>query len=159
LHADLPTFAGGEYRVVLQFSQESIRQYMGEGWRVEPNNLSWTVGNRAELRLPLPEFAGDWTFQATLKPFLAAGKLDRQRLALSVGEDTLAEWKLDQEDFVTIEWSLPGKLAGTGSPLELVFSLPDASSPHELGAGTDQRKLGVAVLSLVISNHAGGDRE
>jgi hypothetical protein len=49
----LPKIAGDEYRVVLEFDRESIRQYMGEGWRVEPNNLSWTIGNHAVLKLQL----------------------------------------------------------------------------------------------------------
>jgi hypothetical protein len=157
VQAELPKFGGGEYRVVLKFGQESIRQYMGEGWRVKPNAPSWTIGNRAELRLPLPEFDGEWRFRATIKPFLAPGKLEQQRVTLSVHGRIVGNWALDSRDFTTLEWNIPGNLAAGESGLLLEFSLPDASSPHELGAGVDQGQLGVAWLSLVISNRPIGE--
>jgi hypothetical protein len=156
LHAELPKMGGNEYRVVLKFDQESIRQYMGEGWRVEPNNLSWTIGNHAELKLPLPEFSGQWSFRATVKPYLAPGKLERQRLVLSVGGRIVGEWSLDNNTFTTLDWSIPGDWADGESGLTLEFELPDAASPRQLGAGADQRQLGLAFSSLVISNHAIG---
>ena len=53
LPSELPKIAGDEYRVVLEFDQESIRQLMGQGWRAERNNLSWTIGNHAVLTLQL----------------------------------------------------------------------------------------------------------
>jgi hypothetical protein len=148
--------AGEEYRVVLKFDQESIRQYMGEGWRVEPNNLSWTIGDRAEFKLPLPEFSGTWSFRATVKPYLAPGKLERQRVLLTVQEKTVGKWILDDKDFTTLDWSIPGDWADSETGFELEFQMPDAASPHELGAGADQRQLGLAFSSLVISSHAIG---
>jgi hypothetical protein len=156
LHAELPRIAGDEYRVVLKFDQESIRQYMGEGWRVEPDNLSWTIGNRAEFMLPLPEYGGQWSFRATVKPYLAPGKLERQRLVLLAGGRIVGEWSLDHNDFTTLDWNIPGDWADGEGGLTLEFELPDAASPHELGAGADQRQLGLAFSTLVISNRAIG---
>jgi hypothetical protein len=53
-----------------------------------------------------------------------------------------------EADFQDIAVDIPANLFGNSGAIALTLETPDAVSPKQIGAGTDQRRLGIAVKSL-----------
>lgn len=150
LDSILPPVTDGFYRAVLQFDDERIRRHLDDGWHVESSGIAWSVQNEARMTLPLPPSGEDWTFRVRLKPFLVPGKLERQRLIVREGQDTLGEWEFTELRFTDIEWQVSRTGPGDDEERVLRFILPDAVSPFSLDSGQDKRALGVAINRVII---------
>lgn len=156
-HTPLRWSPGG-YRGALDFTNPAVRPFLKSGWVLEAGNLSWTVHQRAELVIPLPENAGALRMRARVRPFLVPPALPRQAVYVLANDQPVGEFALDSAELQTIEWAVPPQLLAM-SPGELRISLllPDAASPQSLGAGSDLRLLGLAFRELLIESTSSQD--
>ena len=136
--------------VALSFgSRGNFKPFQDEGWTVtRVNDISWTHGYRAGLSIQFPLTTDAVRMSVTLKPFLIRDKLDQQRVTVMVNDHELAYWELTENRFQNKEVLIPAELFIPGETTEFSFILPDAQSPLSLGAGEDNRVLGLAFMSL-----------
>ncbi|NND44213.1 MAG: sulfatase-like hydrolase/transferase [Xanthomonadales bacterium] len=139
----------------LDFKQPGIRSYLGDGWDVEPGNLTWSTGQQATLRIPLPDVITDLRLRATVMPFLAPPELQEQTVFIFANNQEVARWTLTEAALTELDWSIPQSvLRQSPGILSLTFLTPDAASPNALGKGGDLRILGLAVSGIDIETTA-----
>jgi hypothetical protein len=146
----LPPKTGRAYHAVLDFGDPRIRSHLDEGWHIDETGIAWTTKLEAAITLPLPGNKDEWRFTARIKPYLAPGRIDDQRLVIRTGDEVLGEWLLAESKFTDVEWRWTPSEATEQDELTLTFLLPNAVSPFSIGAGADRRKLGVAIHRLTI---------
>jgi hypothetical protein len=118
------------------------------GWSTPEKGFTWTSGNRASLRIPLPPPASDLVLHAVVKPLRIAGRVDAQRVYIGVDGKRVGEWRVDSEGEYRVE--IPRRcLEGTSAHIS--FDLPDAASPREKGMNDDSRILGLRFHSVRLS--------
>jgi hypothetical protein len=127
----------------------NFKPFGNGGWSVTgAEDITWTEGTEMGLSMPFPSTPGAVRMSVTLKPLIAPGALDRQRVTILVGGRKLAEWELTEGRFQKMELLIPpGYLNDTGITV-FSFRLPDARSPASLGTGKDVRDLALAFLKL-----------
>ena len=86
--------------------------------------------------------------RARVKPLLAPGKLERQRVIIFIGDEKVGEWLISINKFHDVELDIPQSLFNESGNTEIGFELPDARSPESLGAGRDKRELAIAFNSI-----------
>ena len=127
----------------------NFRSPQNGGWTVTANkDVTWTEGPKSGLSIGFLETTGDIKMIARIKPLLAPGKVDRQRIFIFVGEEKIGEWLVSMNKFQFVEINIPHKLILPSGKTEISFSLPDAQTPHELGIGKDKRALALAFMSV-----------
>ena len=107
------------------------------------------MSREAEIWLNVEKFDSNLNLIAVIHPFLAVGKIDRQRIRISLNNSSIGEWNLSQNAYEQYEISLPKKYIDD-KLIRIMFEIPDAASPKELGVGNDFRQLGVCFKSLKI---------
>lgn len=126
----------------------SFKPFGDGGWTVTRGaDINWTQGGEAGLRLPVADPGGDVRLQFTVRPLLAPGRLERQRVVVRVNGQDLGEMELTEARFSTQSVDIPAEMAATGL-LSVRFVLPDAVSPAELGTGEDERVLALAFMTV-----------
>ena len=136
---------------VLRFGVgESAEAYLGAGWGAgNPGGWRWTVGDEAELSLPV-EAEGPLTLDMEVMAFTEAGRLDRQRITVLANGLVVAEWMVDEIAFHERSLDIPVDTLRDSDQLVLTFLLPDTTSPASLDVNTDSRELGLAFRWLRI---------
>jgi hypothetical protein len=145
--AEIRPYAWGEW---LSFGKAgNFKPYQDGGWAItNSGDITWTSGPETGLSLPLPEPSAAVRMSARLKPMLAPGRLERQRVSVSVNGREVTQWELTTNDFQDLELLIPREyFTGKGNTL-IRFQLPDARSPAELGVGPDLRPIALAFLRL-----------
>jgi hypothetical protein len=122
--------------------------FYGIGWSNPERDITWTDGHLATLVLPVPPAKGDVTLTASFTGFVSAGKRERQSVRLLVNRYEVAQW-VATGDFQEYTALIPKEDLGD-AVVEIEFDLPDASSPVEMGTGTDPRTLGLAMFKLKL---------
>jgi hypothetical protein len=92
----------------------------------------------------------DLVLDMTLKPYLVQGKLEKQQVTVSVNGYKLETLTIDKHETRDYRVTIPSKTL-SGSQLAIVFDIPTATAPVDLGIGTDVRTLGVSFKSIRIS--------
>lgn len=130
-------------------SQGTAKSFLDGGWSMaRTGGITWTEGNEAGLSVPLPPTAGPVMMRAKLRPLLAPGKLDQQRVTVTVNGRELENWNLTENRFQSLELLIPADALSGDTGMRLRFLLPDAAAPATLGTGKDRRKLALAFMSL-----------
>lgn len=138
-----------DWGTVLTFAANgSALPYYGVGWSTPEAKITWTDGHVATLDLPTHPPRADVRLIAHLGAFTAAGKLDRQRLRVLVNGHQVAEWAGTAE-FQDHTANIPKEYIGDAGT-EIMFELPDAVVPAELGASSDLRTLGIAITQIEL---------
>ena len=127
----------------------NANSYMGIGWSSCQSNYCWTMGNIAELTLPVEMGNTDLEFQVRFKPFIDEIKSPQQRIGVSVNGTQLTEWLVSNHEPQNQSLIIPAELA-QGEALQIRFHFPDAVSPKELGLSIDTRPLGIAMQYLRV---------
>jgi hypothetical protein len=123
--------------------------YLGYGWsKAEPSHR-WSSGKEASLDLFVEPTDGDLELELKLWPFLVPGKVDQQRIQISVGDHSLGEWRLTKPGVQSVRVSIPKEVVKSRD-LTVVLGLPDAESPQRIEAGVDARTLAIAMLSMSL---------
>jgi hypothetical protein len=126
----------------------SFKAYSDGGWTVtRGNEINWTQGPESGLSVPLPESGRDVRMTFKVRPLLAPGKLERQRVRVTVNGIDVGDLELTEPKFKTHEMIIPAS-AIRGGRLAVRFHLPDAAAPKTLGTGEDDRALALAFLEV-----------
>ena len=126
-------------------SDGSADAFMGLGWsRTRQKNFFWTTGHRASLYWPVPEPANDLLLEATIFPYLPKEQARKQTVHVLANGSKVGEWTATERKMQTFEATIPKELVASGG-LAIDFYLPDAVSPRSIGAGSDVRRLAVAM--------------
>lgn len=133
--------------------------YKQSGWS-HTEEPFWTDGKKSDLSLLINKTGSDLILSVNLYPFLAEGKLDKQRINIYINNKKAGNWIADYtgdykiiipEDYIT----------NTNNILKITFELPDAASPETLGISDDERTMAFRLNSLklepVPSYHPGTD--
>jgi hypothetical protein len=130
----------------LELASEAALQHVGVGWAFADATFRWTLGRcGSTLRFALPE-GQPGVLELELRPYLAGGKLPRQRVAVSLNDEELAQLDLTTEEFAVVRLRVPSRAARARNLLRLRF--PDAASPASAEGSRDRRRLGAAVRAI-----------
>jgi len=125
------------------------RPFQVSGWVLTTaERILWTEGNEASLAIRFPKTTNPVILRAVIKPMLAPGKLDRQRVIIYMGSEKVGSWNVSANKFQTMELVLPPGLFNRTEKTVIRFELPDAKSPKSLGVGKDTRDLAIAFYSI-----------
>jgi hypothetical protein len=155
-----PTY---EYGTEILFGSDRMarpfdKQYQVAGWSYPETRHTWTDGYSAVLAVQTKTTDSDHILTIAAVPYLAGGALDQQRVIVKVNGQHVGELVFDQPGtwksgslygFQEREIGIPHDALGGGVQY-IVFELPDAMSPKELGISEDKRDLALAIHSIVI---------
>jgi hypothetical protein len=121
-------------------------EYCLFGWNHPETEFAWTGSSEVVLHLPPAPTEDTYLLNMRVAPFVA-GPIRRQRVSLSVGGELVAQWSI----------SHPGHYFALlfdrhlAQKQDLVFHLPDGSSPRELGINADDRQLGLLFYEVWLT--------
>ena len=143
------TYPWGE---TLTFGPEGgITSHLQDGWASPSAGMTWSTGDRATLHFQTEPPPGPVLLEALFKPFLAPGQLDLQRIRVFLSGHPVGEWRASRNTFDKYRLEIePGLFPENGSFI-LEFWTPDSAAPVALGAGPDQRVLGLAMVWVRLS--------
>ena len=128
----------------------SIKEYAKHGWSLDEDNPSYTWTNDLEAGIHFNAQASNANL--TLKliglPYLGEGKMDCQRAWVHLNGMYCGIFTVSDSFEVSVP--LRGTWMEPRSNL-LTLTIPNAKSPKELGIGADQRRLGLALRSMVMA--------
>ena len=129
--------------------QGTYKRFQEGGWSVtRAGSVTWTDGNEAGLSVPMPVASAQVRMRVMVKPFLVPGKLERQRVTVSVNGREITQWLLTESRFQSLDALIPAEALSRGEETAVRFILRDAAAPASLGTGKDRRKLALAFMSL-----------
>ncbi|MGD9612503.1 MAG: sulfatase-like hydrolase/transferase [Kiritimatiellia bacterium] len=124
--------------------------YLELGWGEEHRGLVWSTHSYASLGVPLQDAEGDLQLVFRWLPFLVPARVEAQEIAIYVNDRHLQDVRLTRAELQECRVDVPRDWLA-GSFLKIAFRIPGAVSPASVGAGADQRTLGVALKSLEIA--------
>ncbi len=140
-----------EYGSELRFGMAgNADAFMGVGWGSCAAEYCWSDGRVATLVLPVESTDSALDMDVRLMSFVSESKVPQQRIRLSVNGEPVTEWVSHKKSLQAFSVRIPARLV-TGDELRIAFGLPDAVVPKSLGLGGDERRLGVALVSLRLS--------
>jgi glycosyltransferase involved in cell wall biosynthesis len=116
-----------------------------KGWSAPEVWGTWSNGETALLRLPLPSDDRTWDVEFEFVPFADADH--PQRVRVHIANDEVASWTFDSGVPCSRELSLSRQ---ADYPV-LTFSFPDAASPQQLGKSGDRRALALGLVKTSIA--------
>lgn len=138
------------YPLALPLTLNSLAPlYLGQGWSHLESWGVWSEGNTAVLNLKTlhPDKPVKLRIQIEAETYVNE-KHPLQRVGLTVAGQPAATWEVHYPESKLVESVVVSLNAGQDMPL--VFSLPDAISPHTVGESTDTRLLGIGLKALKI---------
>ncbi len=156
----LPTY---EYGTVILFGIDGTahrldKQYQVTGWSYPETRHTWTDGHSAILAIQTKSTDSDLILTIFATPYLSGEDVDQQRVSVKVNGQQVGELIFDQPGtwvsgslygFQEKKITIPHDVLKEGIQY-LIFELPDAISPKELGISEDGRDLALAVRSIII---------
>jgi hypothetical protein len=133
----------------LSFDDPISTDFVVVGFSATERTFRWTNARRASLAfIVADERAVDSTLTLKVSPFIAPFQ-PMQRISVRLDGRLIIERDLTAPRLVELSARIPGTLLGP-TVHELLFELPEARSPEEMSAGSEKRRLGVAVHELAI---------
>ncbi|NCC93404.1 MAG: hypothetical protein EOM10_09010 [Opitutae bacterium] len=124
--------------------------YLELGWGESDHSIVWSTQPYASLGLPLAPGAGDVQVALRWMPYRVPGKVEGQDVSVYVNDRWLQDVRLTNAELEVTTFRVPSDWIAN-SFLKIAFRLPGAVSPAAVGAGADQRTLGVALKSVTVS--------
>ena len=131
----------------IDFTNAAANVYLGYGWSVAEPVARWSGRGRAVVAFGLADPTAA-TLRLKLTPFLVAGKLDQQRMNVKLNDQITGSLILNKGEPSEYSISLPAGVLRDKNVL--MFELPDAAAPKDLGVSQDTRRLGISVQWLRI---------
>jgi len=122
-------------------------KYLWYGWSEREPQFRWTDRGTATITFSVKAITPS-TLRLRMAPFLAPGKLDRQRVEVRLNDQLIKSLTLSNPAPEDYEIELPVSVLRNQNVL--TFTLPDAASPQSLAVSEDIRLLGISVYELVI---------
>jgi len=136
---------------LIRFGKEGTGQAykQGTGWSYAEENFSWTSEKNARLELPVNDADHNLEMSLSVIPYLAGGKIESQRLLVSVFDKLVAEFVINKAGLYKV--TIP-RILIIDKKLNINFHLPDARYPLAMNTSVDSRELGIALISLQLQN-------
>ena len=136
----------------ITFGKKGIsKRYQVKGWSPTSSDfITWNSGESATLKLDLPTPNKNVELVVNVKPFIAHGKLDSQRVKVYIEQNLAGEWIVKNPLFHEETMIISKELFQKSGSTEIQFVFPDAKSPSELGVNKDLRKLSLAFSSILF---------
>lgn len=131
----------------IDFTALEDERYLWQGWSAREQDARWSDGNHASIIFALTP-ARTSVLRIKMIPFLVPGKLDEQRVNVSLNDQPLLSLTLREPVYQVHSIILPGDLLQENNVLS--FEISDAASPQELGVADDDRWLGIRVQWIEI---------
>lgn len=126
----------------------ALNNYLGEGWSgPEPTHI-WNDGPKAILKVPIKPVDSDLKLAVRCTPFVVPDRLAAQRVNVMVGGQLVGRWTVDREG--EYDCLIP-RSEIKDDTVQVSFEYMDAVSPKALGISEDDRRLGLAVHSIRIT--------
>ena len=116
------------------------------GFSISEVGFTWTEGNVASIGLWVSPPASDLILKCRVFALLG-GNIHQQTVNVSFNDTLAGTWEVKNPGEYSM--GIPKSML-QGDILEIVFYLPNAVSPKELGINEDNRQLAIALQSLVI---------
>ncbi len=121
-------------------------QFLKSGWSHPELECTWTLGKISVLRLPAGAVDCDCSLKFRASPLVKPGVHHFQRLQIDVNGVTVA--RLVGRQPSQFEVLIPAEVLRGRPNTEIVFRMPDTTSPQALGNSNDRRELGFSLVSL-----------
>lgn len=125
-------------------------RYLDAGWSQQADRHCWSNASRAVLSMTVEPPTADLVLAFDLIPHVHPQALPKQRVEIIVNGQKAEEWVGTEQRMQRMEIEVP-KAWIDGPELEIIFHLPDAVSPVELGTGGDGSQLGIALINILVS--------
>jgi hypothetical protein len=122
------------------------QQFLTSGWSHPELEYAWTLGKSSVVRLPAGPVNCDCSLKFRAAPLVVLGAHNFQRLHVDVNGVNVA--KLVGRQPSQFEVLVPAEVLRGRPGAEIVFRMPDATSPEALGHSGDKRELGFWFSSL-----------
>jgi hypothetical protein len=133
----------------IDFRAPESDKYLWYGWSGAEECCRWSSAGRAAIIFSLDEEERPDTLLLKIGPFLAPGRLDWQRVDVSLNGQPLASMELTEREAKIHSIRIPeGALRDRNV---LAFVLRDATSPASLGLSDDARRLGINLEWLELA--------
>jgi hypothetical protein len=130
---------------ILDLSQPGADSFLWYGWSGPEPGYRWNQESEAAIAFAAkPGQSIDMSMDLT--PLILASVHPTQRVTLKLNDCNVGQYTLDAKTSYPIKLQLPGSCVRERNAL--VFVLPDAASPKELGIGEDLRRLAVAIKRI-----------
>lgn len=139
----------------IDFCQGGNREgWLGRGWGPAERHGSWSIAEHATLILPGLEDPPGCELALRVRPHLAPPACAFQDLLVYADEVHVLTRRLTGPQ--TVRLRLPQGAVEPRTPFTLRLRCPGAVSPRRLGTGGDERRLGIALVSLSLVHAAAG---
>jgi hypothetical protein len=141
-----PYLTPGEH---VHFSKEGEgAEYIVNGWSGQEPTHRWSNGPKAEMEFKLREKPlKNLVLRLKANAYLGGGR-SYQAIGIDVNGQNVATWQMKGLDWY--EALIPSRLVDEDGLLKVIFNISDPTSPAEVGASSDSRRLGIAARELVI---------
>ena len=129
--------------LVIEFASYEANKFLGSGWGDMESDRRWMIDSPAHIEFPLTDIT---TLKISIeaKPFTS-----KQVFIVKVnGTKVRTIRSLDPEKFITSDLNVSVALLKKKN--RLTITCDDLRSPAQMGRGSDQRKLGLAVKKISI---------
>jgi hypothetical protein len=129
-------------------NQKEVERFLGDGWSSGEEGHRWTDGKSASLSIPIKKSDSDLILTLVVMPFISPEK-NESTVNLIVNEEKLDTLIFDVSEVHEVSVIVPNILI-ENEKLSIVFDMPDAASPRDLGISGDTRTLGLAFWSITV---------
>ena len=134
----------------LDFSIEGNASYFTwDGWSGPESQARWTDSDTAILSIPIESVQGDLLMTCKFRAFVPDG-VGKQRVIVNVNGVTVGSLEVTENELKEYAFTIPEDIFD--DLIEIVFELPDATSPSEHGISNDSRKLGIALRTMRLQD-------
>ena len=143
-----------EYHIgdTINFSKTgNSKLFKQTGWSLQEEGCTWTEGNEANLLLYIKNISEPLKFSLMATP-LTGSDLKYQTVIISINNKTLSKPIMMDNTMNSLDIPIPPDYFESGENL-ISLTLPNATSPMELGINQDSRMLGIAVKEIKISGN------
>jgi glycosyltransferase involved in cell wall biosynthesis len=135
----------------IRFGGGQNGEYLRGGWSIEESWGRWTLGHRADLRIPIER-----PFEGPALLVVEAGAYVRPEhpalhVRVSCNREALGAWAIETAAPVEHVMPIPASALEGRRELLLAFSIDNPAAPVEFGEFSDQRLLGMGFRSLRIT--------
>ena len=127
--------------------------FTGDGWSSPEDGFVWTHSGESTIHLPPVHQQGtnpadSYQLRIVAAPFTHGSILPSQRIGISLnGHDA---GTANVTGICVLAVPIPAGLAMARPGITVTLRLPDAACPQDIGAGTDDRRLGFSLRRLML---------
>lgn len=119
------------------------------GWSTTEHDFTWTDGIGASLSVRVPRSKGPLTLDVYMAGMNHLPSVPFQPVDVSINGHKLADWEVLDDKVYSV--AIPKEFADAPeSLLTIDFYIPQATSPQDLGLGSDWRRLGLRLRTVEI---------